>query len=382
MREQSRFSDITPAILIPIIFTMCLMCGVSVVGVAVLSGGSGPFESIYLQVYIRLNDDQLHSTIGNDATPRRFEVLPGSTANDIGIQLVTEGFISNGTLFARYAQYKDLDDDLVPGVFYINETMDIPAILEALTDPTPTTVRFTIRENMRIEEIADQIDATTPALAFTGDEFLSRVRTGAPIPDDFRIEYGIPSGSSLEGFMYPATYDVPLEMPVDEFVDMLLTRFEQAITSEVVVAAAAQGRTVYQVLIIASIVEREAVLDDERPIIASVYWNRVNNGMRLDADPTVQYQLANNRADGIWWPAITQADYSTATGPYNTYLNVGLPPTPIVSPAYRSIIAAANPTPTNYLYFQVSCEGGGQHVFFSTFEEQQAYLNIRLAGCQ
>ncbi|PJF43772.1 MAG: endolytic transglycosylase MltG [Phototrophicales bacterium] len=381
MESRNRFADITPAILLPIVLSLCLICGlIAVVTLFLFPSRTNPLESLYLQAYIRLNNDELHQAIGTDSTPRRFEVLPGSTANDIGIKLVTEGFISNGTLFARYAQYKNLDDDFVPGVFYLNETMDIPTILEVLTDPTPTTIRFTIRENMRIEEIAEQIDAT-PQLAFTGNDFLSLVRAGAPIPEDFRIAYGIPLGQSLEGFMYPATYEVPVAMPVEEFVEMLLSRFEQAITSDIVIAAAERGKTIYQIVIIASIVEREAVLDEERTLIASVYWNRLENNMRLEADPTVQYQLANNRQDGIWWPPITPLDYTTAEGPYNTYLNHGLPPGPIVSPASRSIIAAAKPAETDYLYFQTSCEGGGKHVFFRTFAEHQAYFELRQAGC-
>ncbi len=382
--DRNRFTDITPAIVLPIILSLCLICGVAMALLVLMSpGGENPLETVYLRAYLWLNDDDLNTPIGTDETPRRFEVFPGSTANDIGIKLVTEGFITNGTLFARYAQSEALDDDLVPGVFYISEAMTIPSILDVLTDPTPTTVRFTIRENMRLEEIAEQIDATSQ-LNFTGSAFLTLVRAGAPIPEDFRIRYGIPEGSSLEGFMYPATYEIPVQMPVDEFVETLRDRFELAITPDIMAAAQARNRSIYQVIIIASIVEREAVLDSERATIAAVYWNRTINGMRLDADPTVQYQLANNRNNGVWWPPIPSIELyysSESAGPYNTYQNFNLPPGPIVSPAARSIIAAANPADVTYLFFQTACEGGGIHVFFNTFTEHDAYYQRRLAGC-
>lgn len=379
-----RFSNVTPAIIFPILMVGCLVCiGIAGVSLALSPPSSGPLQEIYAQLYVLANDSELNTPIGDDDTPRAFEVLPGSTANDIGIKLVTEGFITNGTLFSRYAQVEGLDDDLVPGVFYLNETMDIPEILTVLTDPSSGTVRFVIRENMRIEEIAAQIDAT-PQLTFTGEDFLSLVRAGAPLPAGFQSLYGIPEGASLEGFLYPATYSLPNGITAEDFVQTLTNSFQQAVTQDIIDAARAQGRSIFQVVIIASIVEREAVVESERPTIAAVYWNRVDGGGRLDADPTVQYQLANNRNDSVWWPSIPTIEFyysADSAGPYNTYQNVGLPPGPIVSPGLRSIRAATFPDDVDYLFFQVSCANNGTHVFFDTIEEHDAYFEFRLNGC-
>lgn len=380
--DAQRLLDISPAIVLPIVLGACLICGVAgIFVVATTPEGLDPIEGLGLRLYLLQNDEALHNPAGENPEARRFEILPGESANDIGIKLVTEGFITNGSLFARYARFEGLDDDLKPGVFRISQTMTIPQILTALTNPTPTTVEFLIREDYRIEQIAAVID-NTPLLEFTGDEFITLVEEGTSIPDEFRLKYGIPEGSSLEGFLYPATYSVEVTMTALEFRDLLLRTFEQNVTQDLLDAAQQQGRTMYQVVTLASIVEKEAVLEDERSIIASVYLNRLEIGQKLDADPTVQYQMATNRQDGIWWPQLVVSDYSNVIGPYNTYLNVGLPPGPIVNPAVRSIRAVLFPADTNYVYFQLSCEGGGKHEFFDSPEAHEAYYQFRLNGCQ
>lgn len=379
---MQRIVDISPAIIIPILLSLCLIC-VVVGGLIFLLSPSNvnPLEGLVLRVYLLQNDEALNNPYGDDTQPRPFRVSPNDAARSIGINLVTAGMIGNGTLFQRYAQFEGLDDELQTGTFCISNSMDIPAILNALTVENVQNTRFLIRENMRIEEIKEQID-TTPELSFSGDDFYALVNADATIPEYFRTRYGIPEGHSLEGFLYPATYDVSSAMDANCFRQMLLDRFEIAINQDIWNAATAQDRSIFDLVRMASIIERETVVESERSIIASVYWNRIAQGMTLDADPTVQYQLANLRQDGTWWPSITQADYVTATGPYNTYLNPGLPYGPIVSPAQRSIAAAAMPENTSYLYFQRSCANDGSHVFFETGTDHLAYFQFRLNGCQ
>jgi UPF0755 protein len=380
--DAQRLLDISPAIVLPIVLGACLICGIAgIFVVATTPEGLDPIEGLGLRVYLLQNDDVLHSPAGENPDSKRFEILPGESANDIGIKLVTEGLISNGSLFARYARFEGLDDDLRPGVFRISQTMTIPQILTVLTNPTPTTIEFLIREDYRLEQIAESIDNTS-LLEFTGDEFIALVETGASIPEEFRLKYGIPDGSSLEGFLYPATYTLEVTTTAVEFRDLLLATFERNVTQELLDEAMRQGRTMHQVVTVASIVEKEAVLEDERSIIASVYLNRLAIGQKLDADPTVQYQMATNRQDGIWWPQLVVSDYTNVVGPYNTYLNNGLPPGPIVNPAVRSIRAVLFPADTNYIYFQLSCDGGGKHEFFDTPEAHDAYYQFRLNGCQ
>ncbi|GIK66244.1 MAG: aminodeoxychorismate lyase [Chloroflexota bacterium] len=364
--------NVLRAILIPGCLGFILLCVVvSFFVVITTPEGYNPVEGMAIRLYLVRNRDELNSPIGTDPTLKRFEVREGESANDIGINLVTAGFIRNGSLFARYARFQGMDDDLRPGVFFISETMTYDKILEVLTDPTPTTARFLVRENMRMEEIAAQIDAT-PLLSFTGAEFLAVVGPSAILPNDFRARYGIPSNASLEGFLYPATYELTAADTAVSFRDQMLTAFDTYVTQDLRDAAALQGKTMFEIVTLASIIEREAVLASERPTIASVYLNRLSIGQKLDADPTVQYQLANNRRDGVWWPLITADDYVSAVGPYNTYLNVGLPPGPIVNPSLSSIRAAIYPATTTYFYFRAACNGDGSHQFSTTFEEHIA----------
>jgi UPF0755 protein len=135
---------------------------------------------------------------------------------------------------------------------------------------------------------------------------------------------------------------------------------------------ASQKRTVFQAVTLASIVEREAVVETERPIIASVYLNRLASGMALDADPTVQYGMASAKGKAPWWPQLTQEDYRSAKSPYNTYLNPGLPPGPIASPGLSSLQAAIDPAQTNFFFFRASCSRDGTHLFSRTLEEHAA----------
>jgi len=130
-----------------------------------------------------------------------------------------------------------------------------------------------------------------------------------------------------------------------------------------------QGLTVYQAVTLASIVEREAVHDDEKPLIASVYLNRIRIGMKLDADPTVQYALGYNFGQGTWWTNPLSLDNLQYDSPYNTYMYASLPPAPISNPSLEALQAVAFPVETTYYFFRAKCDGSGYHFFAETFEE-------------
>ncbi len=153
----------------------------------------------------------------------------------------------------------------------------------------------------------------------------------------------------------------------------MLQTFDQQVTDQMKADAQKAGLSLYQVVTLASIVEREAVVADERPLIAGVYLNRLHQSMTMDADPTVQYALASSTPNPTnWWPNITVADYQGVISPYNTYRNKGLPPGPIANPGLSSIQAAIYPQASNYLYFRATCTGDGRHKFAQTLAEQQA----------
>ncbi len=149
--------------------------------------------------------------------------------------------------------------------------------------------------------------------------------------------------------------------------DQLLESFNSAVTDEMAADAALRGYNLYEIVTMASIVQREAVRNDEQPKIAGVYFNRLNVPMNMDADPTVQYALGDSR--GTWWARITADDYQGVRSNYNTYLNLGLPPSPIANPGFDAILAAIYPEASDFLYFRADCRDDGYHDFARTYAE-------------
>ena len=173
----------------------------------------------------------------------------------------------------------------------------------------------------------------------------------------------LPAGASLEGYVFPDTYGVPRDkVTARDIIATALRNFDKQVTPQMRADLQAQGRTLYDAIRLASIVEREAAVEAERPTIAGVYFNRLNDGMALDADPTIQYALGNTRDPNTWWPQITQEDYQGVDSPYNLYRNLGLPPSPIDNPALASIQAAIYPEKHDFYFFRTSCTQDGTHV--------------------
>lgn len=340
--------------------------------------GLNPLKAIQLRISLERYEDELARPAGTDPQFRKFEILPGDTASAVASNLLAQSLITNADLFVDYVQYYGLDSRLEAGTYFLKQTQTLEEIAYALTDAAAATIPFLSLEGWRIEQIADIIDQN-PLLDFSGNDFLAVVGPGAAIPPEFKARAGIPDvmgngqPPSLEGFLFPATYQLKPGITPFELRDEMLAAFNRNVTDAMLQQAAAQDLTLYEVVTLASIVERETVVADEAPIIASVYLNRYRLPMRLDADPTVQYAIGNTR-DGSWWPQITQADYYGLTGvpnqSYSTYLNEGLPPGPIASPGVGSINAVLNPAVTEYFYFRAGCNNDGRHEFFTL--EQQA----------
>lgn len=334
--------------------------------------GLSLLETVYLQVWLSSHQAVLDTPIGTDDSPIVFVVNPGDTATAIGENLLAQGLITDAALFRNYVRYQGLDDDLEAGTYFLNLAQTLPEIAQALTDSSAASVTVRLLEGWRREEIAAAVDGN-PLLHFSGADFLAVTGPGAAAPTDFAVYVGLPAGASLEGFLYPDTYAVPPDATATEFRDFLLTTFRERVGAELQSAAAQAGRTLYEAVTLASIVEREAVFAEEQALIASVYLNRLDAGMTLDADPTVQYGIGNR--GGSWWPDITVEDYRAVQSPYNTYLHAGLPPGPIASPSLSAIRAAIFPAESTYFYFRADCAQSGHHVFAITFEEHVANRN-------
>lgn len=314
--------------------------------------------------------DQLNRGVSNDSTPVRFVVEPGDTPRIIASNLFDNGLIVDDDLFLSYIRANEYDTELEAGTYFFNRAQSIPEIAVALTDSAASQFPFRILEGWRIEEIAAVIDENPVYFDFTGADFLAVVGPGAVIDQSFREFVGLPDGASLEGFLYPDTYQLPAGVTVVQLRDILLQTFLDRVGTQIAEDAREQGYTLYEIVTLASIVEKEALHDDEHVLIASVYRNRMDIGMNLDADPTVQYGLDGAR--GRWWPQITLADYRNVDSPYNTYLYNGLPPGPIANPGISAIRGATYPAESNYIYFRARCDGSGYHDFAITYDEQLA----------
>jgi UPF0755 protein len=339
--------------------------------VLILSGGN---PIAYLQkTVIRFNlasrQDELNTPIGNDEKPVRFTINSGDSPSLIGRNLLDTGLIADASLFVDYLRSEDLDTRLQAGTYFLNQTQTIPQIAQTLLDSRNSSITFRVVEGSRIEEIAEAIDADR-RFGFTGAEFLSVVGNGAQLDPALSQLLGIPTGATLEGFMYPDTYVLPPNVTATELRDQLLQAFISAVGQQMINDAIAQGYTMRNMVTLASIIERESVHSDEDVLISSVYRNRLAINMLLQADPTVQYALNGTR--GRWWVNITQADYRGVVSPFNTYLNLGLPPNPIANPSLSALRAAVYPAESTYFYFRARCDGSNRHNFATTYDEHLA----------
>ena len=214
-------------------------------------------------------------------------------------------------------------------------------------------------------DIADSLDSRGIA---TREAFLSAA--AGDFDADFLRER--PPGSTLEGYLFPDTYQVLPGATPRQVLQLMLTAFGERFTPELRAESAKVGLTPHQVVTLASIVEREAVAADERPLIAGVFLQRLKRGLKLQADPTVQFALAGvnppRRSQGYWKAPLSSADV-TINSPYNTYVIDGLPPGPIGNPGLAAIRAVLEAPSTDYLYFVARPDG--RHAFARTYKEHE-----------
>ena len=175
--------------------------------------------------------------------------------------------------------------------------------------------------------------------------------------------------ASLDGFLFPGEYEIDRKISTEDLILTFLKRFSDEVSEEIISAIQAQGLSLYEGITLASIIQRETFMDDERSVMASVFDNRLQQGMRLETDPTVQYALGFSQEWGNWWKSPLNTGDLQVNSPYNTYIIFGLPPTPIANPDLPSILAVAYPEQTDYYYFRAKCDGSGYHDFSVTFEE-------------
>ncbi len=336
-----------------------------------------PAEYLYLQGYLGLHATELSHPAGAAQTAVTFTVAPGETANVIAANLAAQGLLTNMELFVNYVRYYGLDANLEAGIYTIDPGLTIPELAAVLANAMGQEVTVRFLEGWRSEEMANYLAQTTPAQVAAA-QFLAIVQRRAPF-DLSGYDFVGEATGSLEGYLFPDTYRLPLDADAPYLIDLMLQNFGRRVTPAMRQAYGAAGLSLAQAVTLAAIVEREAVVDAERSLVASVFLNRLAQDMKLDADPTVQYAVGP-QADGAWWKSPLSAADLTIDSPYNTYLYKGLPPGPIANPGLASLQAVAQPAQTNYLFFVAGCDPNapGLHIFSETYEEHL----VNVANCR
>ncbi len=292
-----------------------------------------------------------------------FVIQPGESVVSISERLESVGLIRSARSFRIYLLWTGLDTIIQTGTYRISPSLNGLEIAQMLKSTTLTEVTFTVLPGWRMEEIAATLP--TSGLSISPEEFLS----AASVPAE---PLGlIPAGASAEGFLFPDTYILPRATTANQLVSTLLQGFGSHLPQDYIAAFSSHGLTLYQAVTLASIIQREAMVEEEMPLIASVFYNRLAVGMKLQTDPTIQYALGYNSAQGTWWTNPLSGSDLLFDSLYNTYLYPGLPPGPISNPDLAALEAVAYPAESPYYYFQARCDGSGLHNFAETLEQHQ-----------
>jgi UPF0755 protein len=321
-------------------------------------------QRLRLSAQLLVQTEELTRPVYPVGEQRPFQVQWGETLAAIAGRLQAEGLIQSANAFQAYLQYAGLDTTVQAGYYELSPAMTPVEIAQALQDATPSDVALTILVGWRMDEIAETLP--TSGLEISPAEFLAAAQV---IPAGYAFLEQAPTGATLEGFLFPDTYILPREITSGELVTTLLDTFGKQLTPDLQQGFAQQDLNVYEAVTLASIVEKESVIPEEMPLIASVFLNRLKAGIKLEADSTVQYAIGYNRDQNSWWTnPLSGADLQFQSA-YNTYQYPGLPPGPIANPGLSALRAVAFPAQAPYYYFRAACDGSGKHVFSNTFEE-------------
>ncbi len=289
------------------------------------------------------------------------EIPMGASTEEIGNILKDEGLIKSVLIFKVRAKLSDNGSRMNYGSFNLNDGMCIPDIIDALagTYATKETVMFTVPEGFSVQQIALRAESLGIC---SKDEFLKALNDKYDY--DFINKIPVREGVHyrLQGFLYPETYEFYLDATAHEVIDKMLSQFEKE-TKDIDIP---EEMTLYEVVTMASLLEREALLDREMPTIAGVINNRLEKGMRLQIDASVQYAVSNGEYN------INRVTYDDLeiNSPYNTYKNTGLPVGPISNVSVMGIEAAINPQEHDYLYYHTDTQkNDGSHIFTKTYDE-------------
>ena len=294
--------------------------------------------------------------VGRDAKPRISAISIGMSSKAIAKQLASENLIRSSMMFQLMSRLSGASRDLKAGTYQLSGSMTLMNIIEQLKTGRVETRRFVVPEGLTVTQIGKLWESE----GFGTAEAFAHAASSPQWRDKYKIE-----GQTLEGYLFPNTFQIADGTPPDIHIEMMLDLFDRLWTSKLSEEAELLQLSRYEVVTLASIIEKEAKHAHERPLISAVYHNRLRRGWRLEADPTVLYALGNPKRQ------LTRVDLELDS-PYNTYRQKGLPPGPICNPGMDSILAALRPVSTSHLYFVAIDDG--KHHFSTTLKEHQKMI--------
>lgn len=294
------------------------------------------------------------SPVSDKANFTNFNVPLGANATQIGNMLYKQNLIKNPAAFKIYVQFSGVSNSIQAGDYRLSPSFNLFQVVSTLSK-APLEVRVTIPEGLRREEIATKFAKSLDQNSSFVTEFLDQSK-------------------GLEGYLFPDTYSISNNATPGAIVAKMKANFHTKVDSLVPTGS---NLSKSQLLVLASLIERETKSGDERPIVAGILLNRLDVGWPLQIDATVQYAVASSRCKSTnvscsWWETLSSGDTSIGS-PYNTYKNPGLPPAPIANPGLTAIKAAYNPVKTDYFYYIHDNEG--QIHYAKTLEEQDVNIN-------
>ncbi len=283
------------------------------------------------------------------AEPVTFEIKKGEGVDEISKNLKSAGLIRSVVLFKAWLVFTNKSPEIQAGRYTFSDSVTTPKVIEVIT--TGVQNQITIWEGMRIEEMADFLKEKETINQ--AEDFVKQAKA-KNYKDQFSFLAGLAANDSLEGFLFPDTYEFEVESSVSEIIEIMLENFQTKVWEELVADFEKSDQSLAEIIILASIIEREVPQKDTKRVVAGIYFNRLEQGMELEADPTVQYAKDSENSPKNYkdfWGEISISDYRAIISPYNTYLNSDLPPGAICNPGLDSIKAALDPEQTDYLYF-------------------------------
>ena len=320
-------------------------------------------KKIYVGWRLHISLGDLFSISKKQNNQILFTVHPEENISSIANRLLSLGVIIDDSLFTDYLVYSGKDRSFRSGIYWIEPGLNLLQIANIFQDLDSKNVIFGVLPGWRAEEIAALLPSS--GLKIDPNTFLEKVFTNEVY---LQIEE-LNTLSNLEGFLFPGKYRIPREASAEDLISILTGKFWEEAGYPFLESIKNQALTLQEAVILASIIQRETVVKEEAPLIASVFLNRLRAGIPLQSDPTVQYALGFDAEKKTWWRVELTSQDLLIDSHFNTYIYKGLPPHPICNPDTNLLLAVAFPATSNFYYFRAACDNSGQHLFSETYAD-------------